>query len=217
LPGSKTKTIWIELDFQNGIGSCRFDQEFIEIGKRITALLSSPKAQKHDFALAILDDFLGALYAFILALHSEPSFKYRPRGQRIDPRVVLKLARSISKAHRIRVSGKWMAGLHFNSGLFRLLAVYHRTLKIVTGQPKSRKDLGNEKDPNALLSQAKRVYKGWTANDWSNININRVQTEVNELKHKAAGIYWGRYVKESEAVSAIGELLNLLEAWETQP
>ena len=214
---SRREASWIGLHSQSTSKACRFDRDLIELGERMTALLSSTKAQQNDFALATLDDLLGAIYALILAFHNDRTFKYRPQGQKIDPRAVLKRARSIAQAHRIRTGGKWIAGFHFNSALFRLSAVYHRSLKIVTGQPKSRHRVGDENDPGSLLSKAKKTYNGWRTHAWGNGSIKKVHKEVNGLKHTSAGIYWGRDVKETEAIWAVEELLELLEAWNSQP
>lgn len=101
---SKQKAPWIVLRPRSQGKSFRFDQQLVGLGKRIAKLLSSKKAKGNDFVLATLDDFLGAVYALILALHNDPPFKHRPRGQRIDPRAVLKRARSISQAHRVRTT-----------------------------------------------------------------------------------------------------------------
>jgi hypothetical protein len=42
---------------------------------------------------------------------------------------------------QLRFDGKWMAGFHFNSALFRIAAVYHRILKIVVGRPTNRDEV----------------------------------------------------------------------------
>jgi hypothetical protein len=204
---------WIRLTCGKVV-ACRWDRDLIEIGERVSSLLTSPKIQNSNFALATLDDLLGAIYAFILAFHNQPSFKYRPVGTKIDPHAVLKRARSISRAHQVRLTGKWMAGFHFNSGLFRLLAVYHRILKIALGQPASKGQIGDETNPTSLLSRSRAKYTAWTGQPWNNTHINIVRMEVNELKHDAAGKYWGRRVKESDAIAALEELLDVLEAWE---
>jgi hypothetical protein len=206
---------WVKLNSNGRSKSSRFDPELIGFGQEIANLLTSTKVKQSVYTVATLDDLLGAIHALILTFHNDPPFKYRPR--KIDPQVVLDRARSISKAHKIRMTGKWMAGFHFNSALFRLSAVYHRSLKVVTGQPTSRKGIGNDKDPNSLLSQAKKAYKGWTGRAWDNGNITRVHGEVNDLKHKSVGIFWGRNVKEVVAISAVKELLGLLKPWESQP
>jgi hypothetical protein len=204
---------WIRLTSGKG-AACPWDHDLIEIGKRVSSLLTSQKIKNSNFALATLDDLLGAIYAFILAFHNQPPFKYRPVGRKIDPHAVLKRARSISQAHRVRLTGKWMAGFHFNSGLFRLLAVYHRILKIAVGRPESKDQIGDEINAKSLLSRSRAKYTAWTGQAWKNININTVRTEVNELKHDSKGKYWGRRVKESDAIAALEELLDVFEAWE---
>jgi hypothetical protein len=204
---------WVQLARGKGASS-RWDRDMISIAERVSALLASPKVQNSCFAVATLDDLLGAIYAFVLAFHNQPTFKYRPVGKKIDPHVIVKRARSISQAHRIRLSGKWMAGFHINSALFRLLAVYHRVLKIAVGKPRSKEQIGNETDSKSLLYKSKGVYQCWTGKQWNNIHINTVRTEVNDLKHDSAGIYWGRRVKETDAIAGLRELLELFEAWE---
>jgi hypothetical protein len=106
-----------------------------------------------------------------------------------------------------------MAGFHFNSGLFRLLAVYHRALKITVGQPGIKDQIGDATNPKSLLNRAKTKYKGWTGDHWNNSHIDSVRTEVNELKHDAAGKFWGRRVNEGDAICSVEELLDILEAW----
>lgn len=208
---------WIGLDVKSKTRACRFDSALVELGGRVSTLLMSKKTQSNDFAIATLDDLLGAIYALILAFHNSPSFKYRSKGQCIDPRAVLKRARSVKQAGGVRTTGKWMAGFHFNSALFRLAAVYHRSLKIAVGRPTCRDHVGRERDPSSLISQAKREYNAWVGHGWSNVNVQKVHMEVNGLKHKSAGIYWGRDVNEVEATSAAKELLDLLVAWNSQP
>jgi hypothetical protein len=206
----------IELSPKRKAAPYRCDNHFIRAAERIAALLGSREVQASHFALATLDDLLGALYSFILALHNEPSFKFRPKGQPIEAHVVLKRSRSIARAHTIRLTGKWMAGLHFNSGLFRLLAVYHRSLKLVLGKPSCKDQIGSELDPKSLISLAKTKYKQWTGAKWANINVETVRKEINEIKHDTAGIYWGRRVSETKAVLAMAELLDLVETWASQ-
>ncbi|MCI0724733.1 MAG: hypothetical protein L0338_38090 [Acidobacteria bacterium] len=206
---------WIELETNSRSKVSRFDGDLIGFGQRIAILLGSAKVTKSVYALATLDDFLGATYALILAFHNDPPFQY-PRGK-ADAQVVLDRARSIAKAHNVRMNGKWMAGFHFNSALFRLSAVYHRSLKVVTGKPTSRAHVGSDRDSNSLLSQAKRIYTTWTNRSWDNDNIARVHEEVNDLKHTAAGKFWGRNVSQRVAIRAVEELLGLLETWNLQP
>ena len=93
-----------------------------------------------------------------------------------------------------------MAGFHFNSALLRLAAVYHRGLKVVTG----------ESGPNVyvgpLLQKLQPIYMGWTGHSWSNANVHRLHGEVNDLKHTPQGLFGGRNVKYSEAIGAAAEV-----------
>jgi hypothetical protein len=85
--------------------------------------------------------------------------------------------------------------------LFRTAAVYHRLLQIVVG-----------KDGNvpALQTEAIRLH-----DHWMSITLHKVYSQVNELKHEPQGIYDGRLVTYREALAAVGDLLDLVEAWTT--
>jgi hypothetical protein len=194
--------------------SSSWDPDLVRFGGRIAKLLESKKTLQHDYAIAVLDDLLGAVYALVLALHNEPPFKDRPPGQKIEIAPLIARANGLAE-HRIRLSGTWMAGYHFNSAIFRLSSVYNRSLKVVTGQIDKQGGIGNRDDPNSLISLAKDIYKKWTSNEWKDENIGNVHDRVNELKHKTVGFYWSRNVSETEAVRALEELLILLEAWDS--
>ncbi len=102
-----------------------------------------------------------------------------------------------------------MAGFHFNSGLLRLSAVYHRSLKVVTG------NIGKKKDIPTLLSELDEPthFQKWAGHAWSRTNIAKVHKEVNDFKHTAEGLNAGRNVPYTVAVEAVEELLVLLEKW----
>lgn len=215
----ENQDIWIRLVPGRGSKKSgryhRYDEDLIEIGERIAALLISAKVAKNPYALATIDDLVGSLYALVLATHNLPPFQYRPRGRKIDSRAVLKRVRAVSVAHQIRTTGKWMAGLHFNSSLFRLAAVYHRSLKVALELVTSKECLGREEDPRSLIFRAKKAYKKWTGDEWNNESTKKIHNEVNDLKHSASGKYWGRDVDEPTAISSAKEILALLEAWQT--
>lgn len=211
---SEMDTMWIQLSPKTRGKAYRFDQKLIQLSQSITALLKSNKQRDDAHVWATLDDFLGAVYALILAFHNTPPFKNRPRGQSIDSRVVLKRAKTIWVSRNIRTRGKWIAGFYFNSALFRLASVYHRSLKIGIGEPTSRDHVGRENDPNSLISKAKERYQAWKNSAWENTNIHEIHQQVNQLKHQAEGSYYGRTVNEDQAMSAARELLEFLEAWE---
>ena len=43
--------------------------------------------------------------------------------------------------------------------------------------------------------------------------LDRVYDEVNDLKHTPGGLHSGRTVTFTEAVEAVDEILDLIEAW----
>ena len=86
---------------------------------RIATLLKPPIAKSNAELPASLDDFLGAVYALISA--KKDGFKNRP-DRSISIPAVEKLARQIASG-KLRTDGKWIAGFHFNSALFRTAAV----------------------------------------------------------------------------------------------
>ena len=175
------------------------DKELADYGAQIVRLLQSPHAEKNHFLISTLDDFLGVLYALIFARHNRPPFE--DRCGPIEVPVVLKRAENAA-AGTIRTSGKWLAGFHFNSALFRIAATYHRGLKVVsenqTGRP-NRVDL------------LKKVESDFP--DWQHKNLDRIYDEVNDLKHSAEGLFNSRSVSASEAKAAVAELLELFELW----
>lgn len=173
---------------------------------RISALLSKAKVKKD--AVSCLDEFLGAVYALIFARLG--GFADRPKGVPIQPGRIDDRANEIA-AGKIRTDGTWMAGFHFNGALFRIAAMYHRSLKVVLGKPTSR-----EYAPQ-LLPEAAKAYLTWTSKVWQSTSNEAVYSEVNHLKHSSDGLREGRAVKFSVAVEAIEELLTLIESWSTQP
>ena len=93
------------------------------------------------------------------------------------------------------------------AALLRLAAVYHRGLKIVTGEIRPRIYV------DELLKKLDPIYRGWTGKPWLSSNIHRLHDEVNDLKHTPQGLYGGRSVVYAEAVAAVDELLQLFESW----
>jgi hypothetical protein len=48
---------------------------------------------------------------------------------------------------------------------------------------------------------------------WSSGNVRKVYREVNKLKHKRKALLERRNVAYEDALAAVGELLDLIEAW----
>jgi len=169
---------------------------------RIGRLLSLPTVQANTDLAGSLDDFLGAVYALILAKHADFTDRLtRP----IEIAAVEKRAKQIA-AGKVRTDGKWMAGFHFNSALFRTAAVYHGILKIVVGRVAY---------VHELRGRARELYRQWNHSDWTSDKLEMVHSQVNDLKHSPRGIHDQRTVAYQDAVSAVGELLDLIEAWVT--
>lgn len=148
-----------------------------------------------------LDDFLGAVYSLIQA--RENGFVDRTGPIDIGP--VEKRAQRISVGE-VRIDGKWIAGFYFNNALFRIAAVQHRILKIVAqteGNPKTKK----EEYVGQLLKSVRPRFPEWTQS-----NLDLVHKEINGLKHDPKGVHDRREVTFEVAVSAVGELLALLDA-----
>jgi hypothetical protein len=169
---------------------------------RMANLLNSQKAKASPGLIASLDDCLGAVYALIYA--KQKGFRDRP-NQGIEVSAVITRAEQVAKGE-VRTDGMWMAGFHFNSALFRMSSTYDRFLKIVTGKG------GNV---GTLRILAEELYKRWTGESWKNENIRAIHGQVTDLKHNPEGIYASRRSDAGfqNAFLAIGELLDLVEAW----
>jgi len=113
--------------------------------ERISTLLKSPVVAKNSDLEACLDDLLGALYALVFA--EQAGFVHRV-DRPIEISAVITRAEQVSKGE-VRVDGKWIAGFHFNSALYRISATYHRTLKLV---------IGKDGDIGTLRPNAEELY-----------------------------------------------------------
>lgn len=181
------------------------DPKFEELCKsadRIANLLSSPKCQANPSLVGALDDLLGAVYALIFA--RENDFEDRA-AKPIEPNVLLTRAGDLAKG-KVRTDGKWIAGFHFNSALFRISAIYHRFLKIAVGR---------DDEVGTLRPLAETLYRQWTSKNWCNTNVRAVHGQVTDLKHAPRGTYDHRRANAGfrNAVLSVGELLDLIEAW----
>lgn len=172
-------------------------------GARILRLLQSPQAEQNHYFVATLDDFLGVLYALILAKCNSRPFRGR-RGP-IEARTIVKRAEHVSEG-RVRVSGNWLAGFYFNSALFRIAATYHRGLKVASGKETDHKITLWE-----LLKIIHRAFPGW-----NHEKLDDIHNEVNDLKHSAEGLFRARRVDWEQAGTAVEQLLELFELWITE-
>lgn len=110
------------------------NKRLADYGARILRLFEWPQAQQNHFLFATLDDFLGVLYALILAKCNTRPFT--GRKEPVEVQTVIKRAEHVARG-MVRTSGNWMSGFYFNSALFRIAASYHRGLKVVSGKETS--------------------------------------------------------------------------------
>jgi hypothetical protein len=172
-------------------------------GGRIAELLNNPEIIKDINAVGLLDDLLGAVYSLIHAKHHD----FQDRTDKpIEIKVVQNRASQIQNGD-VRIDGKWIAGWHFNSALFRIAAVYHRLLKLTDG------NLANREYVPTLLPKVKTRYKELKGVDWSSVRTHSIHEEVNTLKHTPQGVHSARKATFEDALISISELLDLFETW----
>src|SRR6202140_5722996 len=173
----------------------RTDPEFLKLSTlagRIAQFLYS-KPQRKQSLQACLDDLLGAVYSLMYAKHYKFSSRPQALGQN-DIRNVLVRATEMAVS-KLRTEGKWTAGFYFNNALFRTSGVYHRSLKILTGNEES-----NNKGLKVLGPCADKLYQEARKIPWANESVRKVHCEVNGLKHTSSGIGSGRDVPFETAV-----------------
>jgi hypothetical protein len=180
-------------------------KRLFQFAGKVAVLFASKRVQSHPSMQAALDDLLGAVYSLIYA----KSHGYEDRHQSLgsnDIQAVVVRATDMSSG-KVRTEGKWTAGFYFNNALFRIAAVYHRALKIITGKENSKKVV------DKLLPIAKELHEHWRDGRWANVKLAKLHKEVNGLKHSSSGIYLGRTIRFEEAIQAVDKLVNLIEAW----
>lgn len=163
------------------------------LARRVGVLLADPTMQADANIVGSLDDLLGGIYSLILARHH--LFKDRP-DQIIELTAVQTRAEQVQNGD-VRVDGKWIAGWHFNSALFRIAAVYHRLLKLISGDPTTREFVPS------LRPKAEELYRERRGADWSYKNADSIHAEVNTLKHTPQGVYDRRNATFHEAVAGV--------------
>jgi hypothetical protein len=139
----------------------RNDPEFVKLAALAghIAQLLSPKPPIKTSLQACLDDLLGAVYSLMYAKHYK--FVGRPQalGQKDIGNVLIR-ARKMAVS-KLRTEGKWTAGFYFNNALFRTSAVYHRALKILTGNEQVKNIYMDKLEPDA-----QKCYEGARQMRW---------------------------------------------------
>jgi hypothetical protein len=177
-------------------------QRLASDSQRIGRLLAKHKDSRTGL-LACLDDLLGAVYNLFYAAHYGYSDRQNPLSEHDIGNVVVR-ANDMAQC-KVRIEGKWTAGVFFNNALFRLAGIYHRTLKIAAGRPTTREY------PVTLLPDVEKAFKGKMNTDWNHPDLAAIYKEVTELKHSAGGIFEGRSVQFGQAIHAVDQVLTLIE------
>lgn len=167
-----------------------------KVGKLMECAVALPDAD----LIGCLDDLLGAIYSLILA--RELGFEDRT-DRPADEQAVLGRAADIASG-MLRSNGKWMAGFYFNGALFRVAGVFHRLLKLASGERGTRLNV------HELKARLNRDRHNAGLPEWRCERTAKVHAEVNELKHQPGGVYYGRRATYDDARSAVGELIELL-------
>jgi hypothetical protein len=145
-----------------------------ESASPIAGLLDTPKVGADKGVKDCLDLLLGAVYSLVFA--TQEKFEHRV-GRPVEDDKVLIRARDL-KAGTVRMDGKWIAGFHLNSALFRVSCVYDRILSLLSQRPtldERRKD-------------AETRY-GWREHD----KTRAIRGQVNKFKHSTSGTYVRRH------------------------
>jgi hypothetical protein len=185
----------------------RTDPDFLKLAAlagRIAQLLGLEPPVRQSLQ-ACLDDLLGAVYSLMYAKRCK--FASRPQAlAQKDIGSVLIRARKMA-ASKVRTEGKWTAGFYFNNALFRTAAVYHRALKVLTGNEQVKIVYVDKLEPDAM-----KLYQSARNTTWANKSARKVHYEVTDLKHTSSGIMNGRAVDFGTAIEAVSEILELIEA-----
>ncbi len=164
---------------------------------RITPLLTLAHTRTDKDMIAVMDDLLGAVYALIDA----HKLGFKGKGSESDYAAIDRRSTQVSIGE-VKRDGNWMAGFHFNSGMFRISAVYARLVIRFGGKPR-------EQDARA---EADRKFLAKTNGAWVHKEADDIRVEVNTLKHEVGGVFGGRAADMSTALPALDQLLTLAEA-----
>jgi hypothetical protein len=135
-------------------------QQLASDSERIGHLLVKHKHSRTAL-LACLDDLLGATYNLFYATHYGYTDRQNPLTEHDIGNVVVR-ANDMAQC-KVRLDGKWAAGVFFNNALFRLAGIYHRALKIAAGRPTTRKW------PITLLPDVVSPFKAKMNTDWNTL------------------------------------------------
>jgi hypothetical protein len=153
----------------------------------------------HPAITDTLDYILGALYGLTQA--NQGGFK--DRLTKYAPAYRPHLAKYAIKIPKVEPVNKlWMAGFFFNSGIQRLASAFDRIPQML-GAKMNRKVNGKKKSTSAkerMTEMNATPHTHWQA----------VYDEINTFKHDPEGRAAGRTVTMDDALSAFGEMMQLI-------
>ena len=140
--------------------------------------------------LDVLDLLAGAIYSLKMAAQ----LGFADRAGELKPHYSENLRKRMSKMAEGRMpeSGLWLAGLHFNSALFRIAAAYRRC--------------------QDAFKRAERRLGTPQPIQFETVSLNAIRNECNRLKHEFEGILSGRQAAADLAIKGLGELIRELQA-----
>lgn len=181
-------------------------EQLSKFASRIAVLLDSPSVLARRSLPACLDDLLGAVYALMLAKHHDYVDRMGIPLSDANIKDIGVRAKDMSHA-RLRTEGKWTAGYYFNDALYRIAAVYHRALKVLTGN-EAKKNLY----VHDLLPLAESEYLRRTGRSFEHVtDLDEVYREVNGLKHTSKGIIDTRSVSFQQGMDSLNKILDQIE------
>ncbi len=160
---------------------------------KTAANLSVPNVQEQ----ALLGILLGSLYGLARAVQ----LGYEDRtGRALSLQYSKELRGLLADLEKgnLPSEGQWLAGFYFNSALHRLAALYHRSLKILTGRDDNAPSL-LEYAVKAKLLKKEHVSA-----------LATVHKEVNKLKHDTFGVLRDRAVDLALTVTAASQAFVLI-------
>jgi hypothetical protein len=153
----------------------------------------------HPATTDTLDYALGALYGLTQA--NQTGFKDRPTQYLRVYRPHL-ANYALQVASGLPLHSLWTAGFYFNSGIQRIASAFDRIPRMLGA--KMHKQVAGRRQSTTAKERMKEV-NAKTYTQWE-----RVYDEINAFKHSPEGRAAGRKVTINDALSAFGEMMQLI-------
>lgn len=166
------------------------DQRLIHAAEKLSELVLALSYGRFG---ALLDLTIGGLASFIEAQR----LKYDNREDPLPPEYYKKLSERTKKmaSGTLPQHGRWLSGYYFNSGLMRLGAAREQIRKLLCVLDKQKNEAERKLSPSLVDTAIDELYQ-----------------EYNQLKHDLLGLSGGRRVTFEQAVEALADLVEVLDA-----